>query len=392
VPPSQRNIGRAVILLAIIACGLGLRTWIYVHIPYDSKVCAADFAGFFVGGKLIGTPQLYSAEAAFEAERQFMGCSHRNEVFVKLPFYSLVVWPFAQLPFLTAIAIWRTLGLIALGVFIWLWPGDRLAAVAACAWALPVAASFTAAQDVAFLLLGAMVAYRLLEQDRQLLAGIVLAVFAAKFHLFILLVPVFLIQRKLWRTMLGAAYAGGVLVALSFLAGGWSWIPRYWQALHQPRLDPFTYNLMNLTGVFGYGSPFTLPAAALIAVLCWYLMRRGTLAIGFAATLAGGVLIASHTTVADGVLFLPVLLMAREWGRSHAMRLLATTALTPLYAFLPTGSLQAMVVALLAASAWVLYLDGSRRTAPPPAEEPEPSAGGTDSSLSPQPVSPHPVA
>jgi hypothetical protein len=163
--------------------------------------------------------------------------------------------------------------------------------------------------------------------------------------------------------MLGGLCAGAVLVPAAFLAGGRDWIPRYWAALHQPRLDPYPHNLMNVTGVFGYGSPWTVPVSLLLALLCWYLIRRGPLAVAFAATLAGGVLITPHTTVADGVLFLPVLLMARE-AESPVMRALATFALTPLYVFLPSGTLQLVVIALLALAAWKLGRDekGSDRS------------------------------
>jgi uncharacterized BrkB/YihY/UPF0761 family membrane protein len=66
------------------------------------------------------------------------------------------------------------------------------------------------------------------------------------------------------------------------------------------------------------------------------------------------VLITPHTTVCDATLFLPGLLLARriEWPAARAV---AAFALTPLYVFLPRGAMQAAVLALIAAAAWMVF-------------------------------------
>ena len=100
-----------------------------------------------------------------------IGCHHENLVFIKPPFYALLMWPLAQLPFVTAFYLFRVLVLTGVGLFLWLWPGDRWAAAAACAWSVPLAATFTVGQDVIFLLVAALGAYRMLRSGRPFLAG-----------------------------------------------------------------------------------------------------------------------------------------------------------------------------------------------------------------------------
>ena len=203
------------------------------------------------------------------------------------------------------------------------------------------------------MLAAALGAYRMLRSGRQFPAGLLLGLCAIKFHLFLLL-PWFLLRRRLWKTVAGGAVMGAVWFALCFVAAGPNWISLYRTALADPRMDPYAHNMVNLRGLFGYGSPWIWPASVLVAMLCGYLIWRGSLAVALAAVLAGGVLITPHTTVCDATLFLPGLLLARrmDWPAARAV---ASLALTPLYAFLPNGSLQIAVVTLLATAAWIVF-------------------------------------
>ena len=40
--------------------------------------------------------------AAFAVQERALGCHHENLVFIKPPFYALLMWPLAQLPFVPA--------------------------------------------------------------------------------------------------------------------------------------------------------------------------------------------------------------------------------------------------------------------------------------------------
>lgn len=356
---------RALLLLLAIG-GIAFWGWRFVTLPRVLSVCNTDFAAFYAGGRLAGTPQTYSPETVFATEDRANGCHLENLIFIKPPFYAVLMWPLARLPFAAAIAIWRILGLAALGVFIWLWPGDRLANLAACAWFMPVATSFNAGQDVAFVLAAATGACVLLQRKRWFLAGLLFGICAIKFHLFLLL-PLLIFHRRLWRTGLAVLATGAVFAAISFAAYGWGWPVLYRAALRDPRLNPYPWNMVNFNGLFRYQADWAIPFAVGIAVLCWYLIAAGKLELAIAAMLAGGTLIAPHNTTSDGVLFLPLLFWSRQSPFS-VVRAAAVFAVTPFYAFLPSGTLQVIVMALLAAAAWELRTHFTARTPGNPAE------------------------
>src|SRR5215471_4920413 len=117
----------------VILAGLLFRAHIIHQLPREVEFCASDFSAFYSGGALAGSPHLYTPAAAFAVQEHALGCHHENIVFIKPPFYALLMWPFAQLPFVSAFYLFRTLVLVEVGVFLWLWPGDRWTAAAACA-------------------------------------------------------------------------------------------------------------------------------------------------------------------------------------------------------------------------------------------------------------------
>ena len=336
----------------MILAGVLLRAFMIHNLSHDVEFCAADFSAFYAGGALAGTAQLYSAEAAFAVQDRAIGCHHNSIVFIKPPFFALLMWPLAQLPFVPAFYLFRALALLGVGLFLWLWPGDRWAAAAACAWSLPLATAFTVGQDVVFVLAAVMGAHLMLRSGRNYTAGVLLGLCAVKFHLFLLL-PVLLLRGRLWKTLAGGAAVCAVWLAMCFAAAGRNWIALYRAALADPRMNPHPHNMINLRGLFGYDSPWTLPVAVVVGGLCVYLIWRGSLEVALAAMLAGGVLITPHNTVSDATLFLPGLLLARRLG-SSPVRAVAAFALTPLYAFLPRGAMQIAVVAILVAAAWMV--------------------------------------
>jgi hypothetical protein len=332
--------------------GVLFRAFIVHGLPRELEYCAADFSAFYSGGALAGSAQLYSPDAAFAVQERAIGCHHENLVFIKPPFYALLMWPLAQLPFLPAFYLFRTLVLAGVGLFLWMWPGDRWVAAAACAWSVPLATTFTVGQDAIFVLVAVMGGYRMLRRGSGFAAGALLGLCAIKFHL-LLLLPVLLLRGRLWKTVFGGAAVAAMWLAMCFAAAGPHWISIYRAALADPRMNPYAYNMVNLRGLFGYNSPWTWPAAVVVAGLCGYLIWRGPLEVALAAVLAGGVLITPHATVSDATLFLPGLLLARRMGPAAA-RAVAGFALTPLYVFLPRGALQVAVVVIVVMAVWVV--------------------------------------
>jgi hypothetical protein len=348
----KRSWIRPAVWTVVILAGVLFRAYMIHQLPREVEVCAADFSAVYAGGSLVGSAQLYSSEAAFAVQERAIGCHHENMVFIKPPFYALLMWPFAQLPFVPAFYLFRALVLAGVGLFLWLWPGDRWVAAAACAWSVPLAATFTVGQDVIFVLVAVLGAYRMLRSGREFAAGVLLGLCAIKFHLFLLL-PVFLLRGRLWKTVAGGAAVGAMWLAMCFAAAGPNWISTYRVALADSRMNPYAYNMVNLRGLFDYNSPWIWPAAAVVAALCGYLIWRGSLEVALSAVLAGGVLITPHTTLCDATLFLPGLLLARRMEPAAA-RAVAAFALTPLYMFLPRRAMQVAVVTIIVTAVWMV--------------------------------------
>jgi len=336
----------------LVVTGILLRAYIFDHLPYELSVCTSDFSAFYAGGKLTGTPNLYVPQAAFDVERKAMGCVMENLIFIRPPFYALLMWPLAQLPFMTALVLWRVLGLAAVGAFIWMWPDDKWVAAAACAWYLPLASNFTMGQDVAFLVIFLLGAYYCLKADKLFWAGILFGMCTIKFHLFVLL-PLLIFHKKLWRTLPGIACVGVVALAASYIAGGRHWIEQYLMALHDLRMDPYPWNMVNLKALLLDHPEWLILSVAIIVLISWYVIYKGSLEISLAAVVIGGVLINPHTTISDGTLILPVFLMARK-APLAILRVLATFALTPFYKFLPTGTFQLILIGTLILGAWMI--------------------------------------
>jgi hypothetical protein len=335
---------RHAVVIAILLAGVLLRAWIMSHLNRDLAVCSVDFGAFYAGGMLAGSLAMYSPEAVFAAEDRAMGCHTQNLIFIKPPFYGLMMMPMARLPFLTALWLARILGLAAVGVFLWLWPCDRLVAAAACAWFLPEATNFTMGQDVALVLALAAGACYCLKTGRPALAGVLFGLGAIKFHLFVLL-PLLVLQRRMWRTIAAAAVTVALLLAAAFVAYGPGWVSTYRNALRDSRLNPYFHHMVNLNGLF-HGNPVWIAVAAVVVLLVLILNRKATLELALAAALAGGVLITPHNTTSDGLLILPLILAAHRFPGAPA-RALAIVALIPI---LPAGWLQIAVILLMLAA------------------------------------------
>jgi hypothetical protein len=358
--------------LSILACGLAVRAWVFAHLPRTLATCATDYSPFYAAGRLLGSPHIYDPAAIFDVLDRTVGCHAAWAVWIKPPFYAAFMWPLAQLPFDWALWIWRALGVCALAGFVWLWPGNRFAAAAMLAWFLPVAANFTAGQDVAFVLLFVMAGYRLVERRRLFAAGLVLGLCAVKFHLFLFL-PVLLIQKRLWRTCAGAATTATVLAGLSFAAGGPHWIPHYLAALRTlgPFYDSGGFAYPNLRCLFHGYSPAFFLAAAFTLLIVWLLIRSASLAHAFAAVIIGGLLLAPHSTLCDLTLLAPVMLPAA--ARSGLARYPSLLLMTPLPALI-FGGVDTWVV-LMMLLLFLLWYEMSRAgaTRPVPADTVNPA-------------------
>jgi hypothetical protein len=291
--------------------------------------CGADFPVFYAGAKLLGTPQLYSPQAAQAIMQKEVGCTGPASAFIRLPYFAALVWPLTLFPMAVAFGMWRValvaaeIGFIASFGNHWKW------ALLACAWSSPLAWDFDNGQDSSFLLLFIAAAGVLMSRRRDFAAGLCFSLCAAKFHLMILL-PLLLIARNLRRVAAGAIAGGTVLLAASFAVGGWSWPGQFVAAISSPDIDPYPTMEHNLRGTVAGRLPLEILLGITVAAAVWYVCRRAPMPIALGSVVAGGILVGHHLTVSDSALLLfPCLILALEC-LSWAIRIWAILLISPL--------------------------------------------------------------
>jgi hypothetical protein len=256
-------------------------------------------------GKLYDIPAFQSAEAALMKNSVPALLLKRQAV--RPPFFAAAFWPLAQLPFGVASALWMAMLLGAAIGFVWLWP-DRMAAAMACCWSAGLAACLVSAQDPPLILLWLAIALRI-RKAHPFLAGMLFALCAAKFHIFVFL-PVLLWRHKLWRGFL----AGGIaLIAMSFAAAGWHWPAQYITALTQDIVSPGVQNMANLRGLFvswPHAGAWEIGASLAIAIAVLAVVWKADFLHGLTVVLLGGILVSHHAYVQDCALLIPVVLIA----------------------------------------------------------------------------------
>ena len=276
---------------------------------------ADDFLALYGGARLAGTSRLYDPAAINQAQVDATGMAGGPAVvYTRLPWLALVLWPLGRLPYVTAHAIWLVTRFVAIAGFIVLWPHSRPPLTAAvCCWSMPLALGLTNGQDAPFLLLWLALSERFQGSGRPFLAGAILSLCTAKFHLFLLLPMLYLIHRR-WQVIAGFSAGGAVLLALCWLGGGWDWPAAYLRVLQVPDINPSRWFMPNVHGFFPSGMPEWI-AMAVVAAGAIFAMSRLDYLPGLAVALTGSLLLSYHAYFQDALLLIPVILIALNQTR-----------------------------------------------------------------------------
>lgn len=308
--------------VACAAAGLAVAATLFLP-PIWERVKRGDndFQVSYVSGQLMARRQLYNATQVLEAERAVSGSIHPDLLDTRLPFLALVFWPLAQLPYQVAWPLWAALLTGAVIGFVWLWP-DRRAAALACCWSGGVIVALSNGQDLLLLLLWISIALRI-RRTRPFLTGLVLALCAAKFHLFLFL-PLLLWRHRLWQGFVAGAAA---LLAISFAVAGWHWPLEYAATLAAEESVAQTHaaimpNLHGLFTAWPHANALEILAALGVGAAVLFVIARADFPTGLAAVLAGGLLVSRHAYMQDCALLLPALLIVLPTARGAGLLLL----------------------------------------------------------------------
>jgi len=319
-----------------------------------------DFIMLYAGARAGGGPLTYDSERFQQLEREASGLTPSGAMlYPRPPYYAVLTRPLALFPYPTAYRIWQALSMAAVVLFVLVLPGEPWVTALAVCWSYPASYGLASGQDVSFVALWVAVALRL-RQKRPFWSGAVLALCAPKFHLFVCL-PLLLYRRAARRMATGLLTAGGVLIVLSFAAGGAGWVQRYARTVMDPRIQLSPEIMPNLHGLLA-GVPgqaaWEVVLTAAVVALVWFIARNSDFEIGFAGVLLGGLLVSYHAYACDFLLTIPALLTIQRLTQSWPS-LISVAMLFPLSYWLYP---QIGFLAVLGALAW--HVRSTRVAAP----------------------------
>jgi hypothetical protein len=321
-----------------------------------------DFAHWYIGGLLFGTPDLHSAEANQAKQVQFIGGVLKHSYFIRPTFYGFFLKPLSWMPYKVAYWTFQLFSLGCLVYFLRRHSRDYPDVVLLAAMSPPVLANFINGQDVMLLLALCTASIALARSGNDMAAGMVLALCAIKIHLFVF-VPLALLLKRRWWYLLGGVFGGLMLLAISLAGGGVEAFIQLFRLIRNPINHPEPAIMPNLRGLVYVirGEDNTLLAALWVTVavmVIWIIWRTAQFEVAIAACLAGGLLVNFHAYIQDCTLLLLVAALVAPHLESKGIALLLTLLLLPpvylmLHAGPPwSGAFHLLMLAFLAGSVW----------------------------------------
>jgi hypothetical protein len=297
-----------------------------------------DFLSFYAGAKLAGTGQLYALDAVHQIQAGYEREPAQVRAYIRPPFYAMLLWPFGKLPFRAASVVWQVLNVAAIGVFIWNWRRDRAVTIVLF---VPLLIAVALGQDVPIFLAVFAGAVWLLRKKRFFLAGLVMALCAVKFHLFLLL-PLVIAARRMWRFAGGLAAGGSVLAGLSFWVYG-NWVPSFLAMLrmNEEHQNSQAY-MVSIAGLLWRAPWAAVWIAAMFlaaAVALWFCIPKIEEDAAMALALLAGVLLSMHAFIYDLGFLLPWITLQKPERAVQLMVALSVASLAVAFQFSYVGPL-----------------------------------------------------
>ncbi len=325
-----------------------------------------DFVQLYAGGKLAGTPGLYSRAANLALIKSIQGFTMDTVVYTRPPFYAALLHPLAALPYRVAYAIFSLATLASILWFVIRFSSECPSLPFFAAISIPLLTSLCNGQDTPLLLAILGGSILLTRRKMEFLAGLVLSLCAIKFHLFLFL-PILLVLKKRWRILGGGAAGVALLAGLGVLVNGWDSTRQYIAVLRDPWINPSAIGMPNIHGLVAVLNgdarlEIGLIAAVLLAFL-WLTQRSENYEFLFAASLVCGLLVSFHSGVADSVILFPAFVMAAGASTSEPLRATAALILTPVPYFMalagaPYSAFLPIALLLLVLVFWIAARPG----------------------------------
>lgn len=369
------------VLFALMWIGMGSLTL--------ERAKRQDFLNLYVGGQIAADGEfarLHDQDLQLEYERRIQPDTEMLWPFVRPHFYAGLLAPMSRLPFDKAFVAWIVLH-SALLLGCWVWAARRFGedALILGSMYLPTSIGIANGQDCIFLLVAVVIAYRLAEKQRDALAGAVVALTLAKFHLLLLLpAAMWLAGRR--RMVAGYAAGASALVGFSLATGGLEGAALYVRMLTDSSLaglNPGAEKIISIQtlqwNLFGTTyPPLTLALAAVVAAIAWRAVRNAPLWRWWTAGCLASLLAVPHVYAYDAGFLLLGIWLSGANSKARMTRAMAGIVAAPLVfflSFMPSehAPMYAPAVALLL---WLVGLAreaGQTQTSPIP-NEPRPAA------------------
>lgn len=313
---------RDLFALIALACG-GLALLAAIASPYwkDVALGHTDYLSFYAGGRLAFTPSLYDPPHAMAEQLRAAGVMGKGTYYIRMPWFAAVMWPLARLPYLTGQFIWEALLVGGLLLFVALWPRPAFPVrVAILCYSVPALMSLRMGQDPPLLLALMAISLVLLYRGKPVIAGLVLSLTLAKFHLFLPIFPAVIFARR-WRFASGLFSGATILLAASFLVSGLNWPRTYLAAITDPGVTPGVIITPSLFYAIP-GSPQTrnlVVAVVGIVMMALYLrIAREKVELLIAAAPVAILPLLPHAGSYDCLLLTPLALYALDRGSKPA--------------------------------------------------------------------------
>jgi hypothetical protein len=321
-----------------------------------------DFRHLYVSGYMVRTGQardLYDAQNQLRLQTTLVSPAAGGVVLIRPAYIALLFVPFSLAPFRAAYFLWLTINLCLLTIAAILMStrhGETSLAMLFLAF-VPISIALFDGQDTLVLLVLLAGAFGSLNEDREMRAGIFLAMGLFKFQIVLPIALLFVMWRR-WRVVGGFSLAAVILAGISFGLVGASGMRNFASSLWAVHSRVHYEVMPNLhgfvTAIFGGNSGLnrSLIIVLSLLVILWASTRSPIRGQALLVAIAVATLVSYYLNIHDAsILMLPVSVLIQRggWQAWTALAVFVSPAVA-IFALSETHWMVVPIVALAIAS------------------------------------------